>query len=192
MKILSFNTELKAYIGEYILSNGKYILSLSEFLIDNSEEEQNTLKTQKEKLIGLSNNKRWIERVGQHSEEIYLSLEAYENGFKLKLESFSNGQEGHGTGSRTSFLSEGNKNNSYIFGNLIDWKSVLKQIMQAEGLNYVNLSNITGNTPDSIKSVINNKVPAWTRLFIWGFLKDFQEQNSRKVFKFEKLIIGLS
>ncbi|OYU65779.1 MAG: hypothetical protein CFE22_12360 [Cytophagaceae bacterium BCCC1] len=78
-----------------------------------------------------------------HIDDIFLTLQAYRNGFELVLESYSDGRDGTGTGSRTTFLSEGNSNYNFIFEALVDWKSILKQITQREGLSYANLSNIT-------------------------------------------------
>lgn len=148
------------------------------------------MKTTKLSLLALSHEETWKNSLEMHSDDIFLTLQAYRNGFELVLESYNDGRDGSGTGSRTSFLSEGNSDYTFIFEALIDWKSILKQITQREGLSYANLSNITGNTPESIKSVINNKVPAWVRLFIWFFLKEYQEQNGKRLFNFDKILLG--
>lgn len=140
--------------------------------------------------MALTSQETWKESLERHTNDITLSLKAYENGFELVLESYNDGKDGLGTGSSTSFLSEGNTNYSYIFEQMIDWKSILKQITRREGLSYMNLSNITGNTPESVKSVINSKVPAWVRLFIWFFLKEYQGQNDERLFDFDKILLA--
>lgn len=146
------------------------------------------MKTTKSILLTLCNEETWKESLERHTDEIILSLKAYRNGFELVLRSYNDGRDGTGTGWSTSFLSEGNSNYAYIFEEMIDWKSILKQITRREGLTYINLSNITGNTPESVKSVINNKIPAWVRLFIWFFLKEYQSQNDNRLFDFEMIL----
>ncbi|CAN1560181.1 hypothetical protein MCERE19_02597 [Spirosomataceae bacterium] len=148
------------------------------------------MKTTKSCLLDLCSEETWIEALDRHTNDIFLSIKAYENGFELILESFNDGRDGFGTGSSISSLAQGNEDYSYIFKELIDWKSVLIQITQSEGLVHIDLSNITGNTPNSVKSLNNQKIPAWIMLFIWFFLNEYQEQNPNKRFDFDRILLN--
>ena len=46
-------------------------------------------------------------------------------------------------------------------------KERFKLFLKESGLTYSDLSAITGNTKDSIKSVVNTNIPHWLKLAIW-------------------------
>ena len=54
----------------------------------------------------------------------------------------------------------------------MNWKERFDQMKQHFGLTYENIAEITGNSTDSIRTVLNRQeIPRWAKLAVWVFEK---------------------
>ncbi len=55
---------------------------------------------------------------------------------------------------------------------MMSWRNRFDQMKQYFGLTYEDIAKITGNSTDSIRTVLNrDEIPRWAKLAVWVFEK---------------------